>query len=288
MTPLDMKCTDVLIVEKDSATRATLCNTLSRTGWSVACACNEDEALERLTTNTFKVALLDASLSDRYNLEALRHRLHEMTPPGVVVMIGVNTAEGVLGALKTVYDFVSTPIQADQLQEVIHRAVGGNAASSSIEVLYASRQWLELLVPCTRDAAERCQHFLNALELDLEMVAREAVLLAFRELVLNAVEWGGRLDPTRCVRVVRIRGRGTLAYRITDPGPGFQPDDLLHAAIGQRGDDAIGHMQVRNQLGIRAGGFGLVIVRALADELIYNDRGNEVTFVKYFADETSC
>jgi anti-sigma regulatory factor (Ser/Thr protein kinase) len=35
---------------------------------------------------------------------------------------------------------------------------------------------------------------------------------------------------------------------------------------------------------MRVGGFGLVIVRAIADELIYNERGNEVTFVKYLSD----
>ena len=40
-------------------------------------------------------------------------------------------------------------------------------------------------------------------------------------------------------------------------------------------------MQVRDSAGLRAGGFGLLIVRAIADELMYNERGNEVTFVKY-------
>src|SRR6266478_3688115 len=110
------------------------------------------------------------------------------------------------------------------------------------------------------------------------MAAREAVLRAFRELLLNAVDWGGSLDPTHSVRVVRIRGRSTLVYRITDPGPGFRPDDLLHAAIGHQEDGAIAHVQVRNGQGVRASGVGLVIVRAIADELIYNERGNEVTF----------
>ena len=38
---------------------------------------------------------------------------------------------------------------------------------------------------------------------------------------------------------------------------------------------------------MRAGGFGLLIVRAIADELMYNERGNEVTFVKYLAEPSS-
>ena len=32
-------------------------------------------------------------------------------------------------------------------------------------------------------------------------------------------------------------------YRIADPGPGFNIEDLPHAAIGQPADDPIAHMQ---------------------------------------------
>ena len=33
--------------------------------------------------------------------------------------------------------------------------------------------------------------------------------------------------------------------------------------------------------GIRPGGFGLLMVRQTADELLYNEKRNEVVFVKY-------
>ena len=38
---------------------------------------------------------------------------------------------------------------------------------------------------------------------------------------------------------------------------------------------------MREEKGIRPGGFGLVMVKAQVDELIYNERRNEVVFVKY-------
>ena len=38
---------------------------------------------------------------------------------------------------------------------------------------------------------------------------------------------------------------------------------------------------MREEKGIRPGGFGLVLIRAIADELVYNERQNEVVFVKY-------
>ena len=55
-------------------------------------------------------------------------------------------------------------------------------------------------------------------------------------------------------------------------------------AIGQSPDDPIAHMQVREQKGIRPGGFGLLMVRDSVDELIYNEKRNEVVFVKYLSD----
>jgi anti-sigma regulatory factor (Ser/Thr protein kinase) len=38
---------------------------------------------------------------------------------------------------------------------------------------------------------------------------------------------------------------------------------------------------VRHGKGLRPGGFGLVLIRAIADELIYNEQRNEVLFIKY-------
>jgi hypothetical protein len=38
---------------------------------------------------------------------------------------------------------------------------------------------------------------------------------------------------------------------------------------------------VREERGMRPGGFGILTVRALVDELLYNEKRNEVVFVKY-------
>ena len=71
-----------------------------------------------------------------------------------------------------------------------------------------------------------------------------------------------------------------LLYRIADPGPGFSMENLDHAAISHPGNP-IEHMEVRESKGLRPGGFGILMVRAKVDELIYNEKRNEVVFVKY-------
>ena len=118
-------------------------------------------------------------------------------------------------------------------------------------------------------------------EADLPVDVREAIAYAFRELLMNAIEWGGRLDPSRTVRIAYLRTKRLLLYRIADPGPGFNVEGLLHAAIGQPEDDPTAHAIVREEKGMRPGGFGIMTVRAQVDELLYNEKRNEVVFVKY-------
>ena len=78
-----------------------------------------------------------------------------------------------------------------------------------------------------------------------------------------------------------------LLYRIADPGPGFSPDKLEHAAVNNDNDSPYGHMRVREEKGLRPGGFGLLMTRTLVDELIWNEAHNEVVFVKYLNNSTS-
>ena len=128
--------------------------------------------------------------------------------------------------------------------------------------------------------ADRIHSFVMQLDAHLAEDVREAVAYAFRELLMNAVEWGGKLDSNRKVRISCVRTRKMLLYKIADPGEGFDIDGLTHAAIAHP-DDPIRHLEVREEKGIRPGGFGLALTRSLVDELIYNEARNEVIFVKY-------
>jgi anti-sigma regulatory factor (Ser/Thr protein kinase) len=154
--------------------------------------------------------------------------------------------------------------------------------SGSIEVVSAAANWVEVLVSSTREAAEIAQDFIAKLEADLPHEMLNAIRQALRELLLNAVEWGGNLDPNQKVRVARLRYPRMLVYRVADPGAGFSFEGLTHAAVHQTSAEAIARVAiVRDQLGMRPGGFGIAMARAIADELLYNEAQNEVVFIKY-------
>jgi anti-sigma regulatory factor (Ser/Thr protein kinase) len=81
------------------------------------------------------------------------------------------------------------------------------------------------------------------------------------------------------VRIACLRTNRILMYRIADPGPGFKLEKLPHSAISHSGP--LEHMRIREEQGIRPGGFGLLMVKAKVDELVYNEKHNEVVFIKY-------
>jgi CheY-like chemotaxis protein/anti-sigma regulatory factor (Ser/Thr protein kinase) len=102
---------------------------------------------------------------------------------------------------------------------------------------------------------------------------------AVRELGTNAIEWGHRKQVDRVVTVIYRIDPEKITIVIRDTGGGFNPNELPHAA---QPDDPISHTMVRDTLGLREGGFGIMISRGLVDEMKYNETGNEVHLVKYF------
>lgn len=102
---------------------------------------------------------------------------------------------------------------------------------------------------------------------------------AVMEMGGNAIEWGHRKNAELVLRITYRIDPKSITLIIQDQGPGFNPGNLPHAASDE---DPIGHIELRNELGIREGGFGIMLARGLVDDFRYNERGNEVTLVKHF------
>ena len=273
----------ILVADDDRTTRFAICSMLRKAGYAVTSVQNGALALRKIQQMNFDLAFLDIWMPELTGLEVLaRVRLGE-SHPKVVIMTSDGTSESVLTAVREqAYAYLSKPFPPREAVEVAQRALRQDA-SPPIEVVSAKPHWVELLIPCTREAAERIESFLMKLDTDLPDEQRDTIGLAFRELLMNAVEWGGKLDPNRKVRIAYLRSTHILLYRIADPGPGFNFKELVHAAVGQPTGEPLAHVSVRDQLGIRPGGFGIAMIRAIADELLYNEAQNEVIFIKYLS-----
>ena len=145
------------------------------------------------------------------------------------------------------------------------------------------RNWVELRVPCDLAVISPLQQLVTQLEAGLSPEVGEAISCAFREMLCNAVEYGGHLDPAALVEVRLMRLKHAFICRIKDPGDGFDPSNLDHAAINNPNDNPVRHAFVREEKGLRGGGFGILLASQLVDDLVYNERHNEVLFVKYLS-----
>ena len=272
---------EILVADDDRTTRFAISSMLKNAGYAVTSVKNGAEALRRIEQRRFDLAFLDIWMPELTGLEVLARVRAGESHPKIVIMTSDSTPETLLRAVREqAYEYLSKPFPPKKAVEVAQRALKQDA-SPPIEVISAKPHWVELLIPCTREAAGRIQSFLMKLEADLSDDLRSTIGLAFRELLLNAVEWGGKLDPNRKVRIAHVRSSRMLLYRVADPGPGFSFEGLTHAAVGQPAEEPIAHVAVRDKLGIRPGGFGIALTRAIADELLYNEAQNEVIFIKY-------
>jgi CheY-like chemotaxis protein/anti-sigma regulatory factor (Ser/Thr protein kinase) len=273
----------VLIVDDDPELRDVLSAMLVKAGHIVDQAADGPDALEKLATGEFDVVLLDINLPSMNGLDVLAQIQGLLKPPLVVVMTGDDTPEPLLEAVRLqAYRYLRKPFPLRTIVDAIADAVAtAPRAWLPIEVVSARPEWLEIIAPCALEMADRLQSFIMHLEGDLPEPVRESVAQAFRELLTNAIEWGGKLDPNRKVRISCVRAKRVRIYRISDPGEGFALDRLRHSAISNPSDDPLKHAVERQRQGLRPGGLGLMMTRSLVDELIYNEAHNEVIFIKY-------
>jgi CheY-like chemotaxis protein/anti-sigma regulatory factor (Ser/Thr protein kinase) len=272
----------ILVADGDSATRAWLSDILREEKFAVFTAADGNAALKQLRKAKFDLVLLDIWMPEKNGLAVLAALRAKKNKPRVIVITSDDSPEILLGAIQeNAWQYIAKPIDRESLVSVVRKSLATKSHQPRIEVVSASPEWIELLVPCSLQSAEFLEGFMAQLETGLPDDVRHAVGQAFHELLMNAIEWGGKLNPRRKVRISYLRAKRMLLYRIADPGPGFKFSGLDHAAISHGEEEPTKHGQFREDKGLRPGGFGLVLVKATVDELLYNQAQNEVVFVKY-------
>ena len=136
------------------------------------------------------------------------------------------------------FSYISKPFSLDTLAEMIRLATEGPCWDDGIEVVSGTPELIRILALCDVKTTDRLVHFLNEIA-ELPDPVRNEVATAFREMLLNAIEHGGRLDPSQYIEIEHVRAGHMVTCHITDPGPGFTPDEIPHAAIANPIDDPI-------------------------------------------------
>ena len=273
----------ILVVDDDPDIHALLAVSINNMPWHLDAAYDGVEGLSTLEQNgPYDLVLTDICMPKLDGLELLE-RIHQTSPATpVVVMTAKNTSDNIVRAIRDkAFTYFSKPFSPDAVVEMISRALDSPVARDDVEVLSARPHWISLLLRCKLEIADRLIQFFREMQVELPANEQSDIATAFRELLINAIEHGGHLDPEQKVEVAYIRLSRAILYYVRDPGQGFSFENLAHAAVASAPDDPLSHLEVRRQAGMRAGGFGMLITRNIADELIYNEQGNQVLLVKY-------
>ena len=272
----------VLVIEEAGAT-APLPQSLTR-DYEIELARGSMAALRQLRQRAYDVLVTSSRTHVDEDL-ALFEESRQLRPGLKAILLAPSvTPPDVIAALRArVFACLVPPFDSGEIGDLIRAAAESGSGSDGIQVLSARAEWIALRVTCNLVTADRLTSFMNALRADMEEKVREDLLVAFREVLLNAMEHGAGFDPEKVVEIAAVRTERAVVYYFRDPGPGFDTEMLAHAATGNPGTNPIAHLEQRAMQGLRPGGFGMLLVRKLVDEVMYSEHGNEVLLIKHLS-----
>jgi anti-sigma regulatory factor (Ser/Thr protein kinase)/CheY-like chemotaxis protein len=279
MRPIPVRT--ALVVGRDAHIEEQLRRTLAPGLWAVQHASDNAAALRMAAGKNFDLILTSEKTSGKEDVELLRKLRRIRSHIRLIILAEEGTPEDVIISMREhAFSYFSKPFSPDALTVMIQRAIEEPCWDDGIDVVSATPEWIRLLARCDLKTADRVLQFFDEIA-ELPDPERSAVGIAFREMLTNAIEHGGRLDPTHQVEISYLRARHVVTCQISDPGQGFTLDEIPHAAIANPADAPLRHVEYREACGVRPGGFGVLVAQGLVDELVYSERGNEVTLVKY-------
>jgi anti-sigma regulatory factor (Ser/Thr protein kinase)/CheY-like chemotaxis protein len=270
-----------LLVGEDAELKQQLRGILEPGVWVWQYVADNAEALAMASKRNFDLILTSARTSGREDVELLRKLRFARPHIRLIILTEESTPADVITSMREhAFSYFSRPFSSDALAVMIRHAIEEPSWDDGIEVVSATPEWIRINARCDIKTADRVLQFFDEIA-ELPNPERSSVGIAFHEMLMNAIEHGGGLDPNKQVEISYLRVCHMVKCRISDPGEGFTLDEVPHAAVANPPDDPLHHMEYREANAMRPGGFGVLVAQRLVDELVYNEQGNEVALIKY-------
>ena len=280
---LQLQKTVLVVTGSDSSVTSVVSTVLS--SWKLECARDNDEALALVEKSAFDLVIADQASSGREDVELLRKVRLVRPHTRLIIVADRSTPADVIAAIRAgAFSYFTKPLSTQAMEEVLQLAIESPAWDEGIEMLSGTDAWIRLSLRCDVSTANRLQQFVREF-LNLPEPDQDKVAIASREMMLNAMEHGGKFDPERRIEIAYLRARHVVLIRIKDPGEGFSLADNLDTAANNPQDDPLRHQRHREAQGLRPGGYGILLAKDLVDELFYGEKGNDVLLIKYINDE---
>jgi DNA-binding response OmpR family regulator len=275
-----------LVVSSGGDIDELLMRVLVAEGWNTQRVVDNQDALSVSREKTFDLVITGRKTRGPEDIELLRKIRSARPHLRLIILTDKWTPGDIISAMREgAFSYFVAPFEASALAEMVHAAMAEPYWDDGIEILSATPAWVRLTARCDLRTADRLVQFLQGFG-GIPQADKNQASSAFREILINAMEHGAHFDPSQHVEISFIRSRRAIACRVKDPGQGFSLEELRHAAVGSSPEDLFSHMAVREEQGLRPGGFGILLAKKLVDELIYGEKGNDVVLVKYLDQPT--
>jgi ActR/RegA family two-component response regulator/anti-sigma regulatory factor (Ser/Thr protein kinase) len=272
----------VLAIRPESAFLTVLAGVLESRDCDVEICSGNIEAVHRLRLRAADVVVSDPSTTVEEDL-ALARELRCVRPAARIIVLAPQATQAELvDAIRAhVFACFTPPFDYHDVAGMVSSALDVDGWQDGIQVVSGLPHWLTLRVSCHLLTADRLVRFITELQPATPNADRDLLMAAFRELLLNAMEYGAGFDAEKVVEVTAARTARAIVYHFKDPGAGFDRGDLAHVTASASPEAVLAAATRRAEQGLRPGGFGMLIARQVADEIVYNESGNEVILIKH-------
>lgn len=266
----------ILVVDKDKTLHNSLKTQLAEKKYEVICTDDFNKATYLMEKEKPRGIVADINKDNLSWVECIKSKY---TKP-LIAMSKNNEASFLVELIKrNVFAFVHKPIFEDALSDCLKCCIEFD--NFEWNILSGFERWLEIEIPSNSNYINAyCSFIIHMMP---EFKYKKMMEYAIKELIQNAIEHGNKYRKGSVVNICFIKTPTLLMFMIKDQGTGFDMDLLPHAVIGPQKKNPMDVLQYRKSMGMRPGGLGIHSVSRIADELIYNEKGNSVTMIKNIA-----
>ncbi|KMY66328.1 hypothetical protein AAU61_17875 [Desulfocarbo indianensis] len=261
----------ILVVDDEWTVVELLSRFLTKKGYQVSTASDGREAWDLFQSHAFDLVLSDVRMPTLSGLQLLEEIKRANPRIPVILISGYGEVDIVVKALKAgAENFMAKPLRMDALERLVEQSLAISCLQPG-----ASAQQTQVRQMTQIESRSRPEYISEIVyQISLSAVAvgfanhdlDNNVKLALVEALTNAMEHGNRWDEQKLVMVESKTDRENLEVFIQDQGPGFD--------YRKRTDPT----KDENLLSER--GRGIFLMRAIMDEVRFEDPGNAVTLVK--------
>ena len=140
----------------------------------------------------------------------------------MIVLAPSGTPEDIIGALRhRVFLCQCSPFDVKEIARYTVSAIESQSRIGGIEVISADRNWITVRMNCDLLNASRLTEFFKQFQMTLPERPPEELMVAFQEILNNAIEHGAENDPSKLLEVAAVQTAPHLRFLHLRSGKGI-------------------------------------------------------------------